>query len=108
LTVEAGGSTYCLHGLNAVHLQRHGWYRVDARGDKPGVTAAFCPPLEKLAFSIVDASERDFPEIWPEPLPAVIRVLTSSRTVEEVARDLPDATSISRLRVARFGLAGRD
>ncbi len=58
LTVETNGSRYSLHGLNAVHLEQHGWYRVDARGNKPGVSAEFCPPLEKLAFLIVD---------WPAP-----------------------------------------
>ncbi|MCA9151542.1 MAG: hypothetical protein KDA92_19655, partial [Planctomycetales bacterium] len=42
-------SPYCLHGLNAVYLEAYGWYRIDARGNKPGVAAAFSPPLEKLA-----------------------------------------------------------
>ena len=44
--------TFCLHGLNAVYLEPFGWYRIDARGNKPGVTAEFCPPIEKLAFPI--------------------------------------------------------
>ncbi|MGO9688003.1 MAG: transglutaminase-like domain-containing protein [Syntrophobacteraceae bacterium] len=90
LTVETGGLRCCLHGLNAVYLQRHGWYRVDARGNKPGVTADFCPPTEKLAFPINEASERDFPEIWAEPLSPVIRALTRNETVEEVFENLPD------------------
>jgi len=41
LTLEAEGSSYCLHGLNAVYLKRYGWYRMDARGNKPGVAAEF-------------------------------------------------------------------
>jgi transglutaminase-like putative cysteine protease len=90
LTVEANGPPYCLHGLNAVHLERFGWYRIDARGNKPGVAAEFCPPVEKLAFSIADVAERDFPEIWPEPLPLVTKVLTRYRTVEDVFENLPD------------------
>jgi transglutaminase-like putative cysteine protease len=36
--------------LNALYLPDYGWYRVDARGNKPGVAAEFCPPTEKLAF----------------------------------------------------------
>jgi len=42
---------FTLHGLNAVFLRRHGWYRLDARGNKPGVDAQFCPPAERVAFS---------------------------------------------------------
>src|SRR5690349_4342018 len=54
-----GGTACCLHGLNAVHLGQHGWYRVDPRGNKPGVAAEFCPPLERLAFPVVGVAERD-------------------------------------------------
>ena len=90
LTVETGSLRYCLHGLNAVYLNRHGWYRVDARGNKSGVTADFCPPTEMLAFPIIEASERDFPEIWAEPLFPVIKSLTRNRTVEDVFENLPD------------------
>jgi transglutaminase-like putative cysteine protease len=90
LTIETDGPAYCLHGLNAVYLKRHGWYRIDARGNKHGVAAEFCPPIEKLAFSIVDTSERDLPEIWSEPLPLVIEALSLNKTVEQVFDNLPD------------------
>lgn len=90
LTVEDQGPPYCLHGLNAVYLKRYGWYRMDARGNNPDVTTAFNPPNERLAFPIVDALERDFPEIWAEPLPVVVEVLTLHDTVEEVHLNLPD------------------
>jgi transglutaminase-like putative cysteine protease len=94
LSCYDGGAPYCLHGLNAVYLKRYGWYRIDARGNKPGVAAAFCPPQEKLAFPIREAEERDFPEIWPEPLPIVVEALTMRSTVEEVAENLPDVDVI--------------
>lgn len=81
---------YCLHGLNAVHLQDHGWYRVDARGNKPGVNARFCPPDEALAFSIHEAQERDLPEIWAEPLAPVIEVLERHERYDQVLANLPD------------------
>lgn len=90
LSIEGDGAPFSLHGLNAVYLKRYGWYRIDARGNKPGVAAEFCPPAEKLAFRVVHAEERDYPEIRSEPLPAVIEALTRWRTVEEVAANLPD------------------
>lgn len=90
LAVGTEGPPYCLHGLNAVYLKNHGWYRVDARGNKPGLIAAFNPPVETLAFPIIGASERDFPEIWAEPLPLVVKALTQNETVEQVFENLPD------------------
>ena len=39
-----------LHGLNAIWLAEFGWYRVDARGGKPGIATRFAPPVEQLAF----------------------------------------------------------
>jgi transglutaminase-like putative cysteine protease len=90
LSLEGNGAPYCLHGLNAVWLPDHGWYRIDARGNKPGVDAQFCPPRERLAFSTNDKLEADLPEIWPEPLPVVIKTLTTCCSVEEVYRNLPD------------------
>ncbi|PKD40591.1 hypothetical protein CWO84_08935 [Methylomonas sp. Kb3] len=90
LTLDGDQPPYCLHGLNAVYLSQHGWYRVDARGNKPGVEADFCPPLEKLAFPIVNPLEQDLPGIHAEPLPAVVKALTEHRTVEQVYDNLPD------------------
>lgn len=85
-----GGPPYCLHGLNAVYLEEYGWYRIDARGNKPGVHAEFCPPVERLAFPPIGAEKADLPEILPEPMAVVIRVLTEHATVEEVYENLPD------------------
>lgn len=81
---------FCLHGLNAVFLPGYGWYRIDARGNKQGVSAEFCPPVEKLAFPIVTTGEADLPEIWAEPLPVVTEVLIASQTYQDVADNLPD------------------
>ena len=90
LAVGAQGPPFCLHGLNAVYLQQHGWYRIDPRGNKLGVDAAFAPPLERLAFPILTKGEALLPEIWPEPLPMVVAALTQCTTVEQVAESLPD------------------
>jgi transglutaminase-like putative cysteine protease len=94
LTVGAEGPPYCLHGLNAIYLKPHGWYRVDARGNKIGVAAEFCPPLEKLAFPVRGNLEKDFPEILAEPHPVVVVALTQYKTVEQVFENLPDVEMI--------------
>ena len=82
---------FCLHGLNAVFLPEHGWYRIDARGNKPGVQAEFCPPQEQLAFAIKAAGEQDFTGIWDEPHALILAALQLHKTVQAVAENLPDA-----------------
>ncbi|CAD6879252.1 hypothetical protein [Methylomonas albis] len=93
LTLDGDQPPFCLHGLNAVYLPQHGWYRIDARGNKPGVNAEFCPPLEKLAFPIVNPLEQDLPGIHAEPLPTVVKALTEYQTVEQVYHNLPDVAA---------------
>jgi len=95
LSVNDEGEPYCLHGLNAVYLQEYGWYRVDARGNKEGVDARFCPPQEQLAFPIQDDNEIDFGEILAQPLAVVVDVLNNSETYLDVFNNLPDATTLS-------------
>ena len=63
LSIDGTGPPFCLHGLNAVHLDQHGWVRCDARGNKPGVDAFFDPPAERLAFATNIRGERDLPEV---------------------------------------------
>lgn len=83
-------AAYCLHGLNAVWLADFGWYRLDPRGNKPGIDARFDPPREALAFSLRDPQEYDLPGILAEPLPLVVEVLERCGSVEEVLAGLPD------------------
>lgn len=90
LAVGDAGPPFCLHGLNAVWLPAYGWLRLDARGNKPGVNAQFCPPQEQLAFAIRDPQERDLPEIWSEPLPQVVATLEQYTDYQDVLRNLPD------------------
>jgi len=90
LSVGTEGAPYCLHGLNAVYLKGSGWYRIDARGNKPGIDARFDPPLERLAFPIRERQERMLPEIWAEPLPVVVETLARYGTWDEVLANLPD------------------
>lgn len=90
LTIDNDVPPYCLHGLNAVYLKQYGWYRMDARGNKAGVNAEFVPPIEKLAFPIVSALEKNFPDIFVEPLDVVVTALTTYQTVAQVFENLPD------------------
>lgn len=90
LTIDNDRPPFCLHGLVGVYLKNHGWYRIDPRGNKPGVDADFCPPLEKLAFSTELEGEADLPEIWPEPLAIVVDALQAGSDYLDVAENLPD------------------
>jgi len=90
LSVGTGGAPYCLHGLNAVYLKDFGWYRIDARGNKPGIDARFDPPVEHLAFAIREREERMLPEIWAEPLNVVVDALERYATWDQVLANLPD------------------
>jgi transglutaminase-like putative cysteine protease len=108
LSFDGVGPPFCLHGLNAVLLPAHGWYRVDARGNrpaargnqldargnKPPVDAHFTPMAERLAFSTQLDGELLLPEIHVEPLPQVVEVLRRHATVAEVAENLPDVESV--------------
>ena len=90
LSVNEVGAPYSLHGLNAVHLSEFGWYRVDSRGNKPGVSAQFSPPVERLAFRPSFSGERNFPEILPDPLAVVVTALRRYLTWDAVYENLPD------------------
>jgi transglutaminase-like putative cysteine protease len=82
---------YCLHGLNAVYLTGFGWYRIDPRGNKPGLQAQFDPPREALPFTPSGPGEGDLPGIWAEPLPVVVEALERCTTYDQVLAALPDA-----------------
>jgi transglutaminase-like putative cysteine protease len=90
LSVGDSGAPYCLHGLNAVWLKDVGWYRIDARGNKPGVDARFAPPVETLAFATRTREERILPEIWAEPLSVIVEALECYDTWDQVLANLPD------------------
>jgi transglutaminase-like putative cysteine protease len=83
--------TYFLHGLNAIHLPDFGWYRIDARGNKPSVNAQFVPPVEQLAFTLdADAGEVNLPDIYSDPLPVVVTALSTYTTCDQLCAHLPD------------------
>jgi ribosomal protein S18 acetylase RimI-like enzyme len=90
LSIDDRGAPYTLHGLNAIFLPDIGWYRVDSRGNREGIDANFKPPKEQLAYEIRLPQEADLGNIFPEPLPVVVKVLQESKTWDEVLCSLPD------------------
>jgi transglutaminase-like putative cysteine protease len=90
LSLDGVGPPFCLHGLNAVWLAEFGWYRVDARGNKLGVTAEFTPPVERLAFSTQIAGEADISGVFPKPQSEIVRVLRQYDDANVLAANLPD------------------
>jgi len=104
LSLNDDGPPYTLHGFNAVYLPDHGWYRVDARGNKPGVAAQFTPPVEQLAFSAQAAGEAEFAEILPDPLACVVEALGRVTTWDQALAALPD---VDLRQAASIGLSVR-
>lgn len=90
LSIDDVGPPHCLHGFNAVLLPGVGWYRLDPRGNKPGIDAQFDPPRERLAFEPRLPGEHTFTRIWAEPEAVVIAALQRHRTRGELCRNLPD------------------
>jgi transglutaminase-like putative cysteine protease len=90
LLVDSQGSRLSLHGLNAIYLRDYGWYRVDPRGNKPGVDAQFDPPVERLAFAVAGPGEANLPLVYPEPISVVVKALTDCTTYDQVFHNLPD------------------
>jgi mutator protein MutT len=86
----APGAT-CLHGLNAVWLGELGrWHRLDPRGNKPGIDAAFDLDRERLAYAVDPArGEADYLDRYAEPLPQVLAALRDYPTIAELDRNLP-------------------
>ncbi|WP_305063723.1 transglutaminase-like domain-containing protein [Methanococcoides sp.] len=96
LSRDENGEPFCLHGLNAVYLPDIGWYRIDARGNKKSVNAQYAPPEEMLAYEIKVEGEADLPEIWADPLPVIVDLLTVYDNYEDVWENLPDIPLIEQ------------
>jgi transglutaminase-like putative cysteine protease len=90
LSRDGQGPPFCLHGLNAVYLPDVGWYRVDPRGNRAGVDARFIPPAERLPFVPSLPGEADLPEVFADPLPAVVEALRSHVSADDLWELLPD------------------
>lgn len=94
--IKSGDSgPFCLHSLNATYIERHGWYRMDARGNKEGVDARFEPPVERLAYQPDHPGEMDIQAVFTEPLPLVVEALARHDTWQAMYDHLPDMAMIS-------------
>lgn len=90
LAEDESATRFFLHGLVAIHLKRHGWYRVDPRGERPGVVCGFAPPVERLPYAPRLPGERDLPERFPDALACVVTTLRRWPTAAAVRAHLPD------------------
>lgn len=90
LALDDSGSAFCLHGFNFVFLNDFGWYAVDPRGNREGVSTKFDPPHVHLAFPLRQLGEKTYDTVFPDPLPAVVNVLRENQTVVALRRGLPD------------------
>jgi len=90
LSIDDQGAPYCLHGFNAIFLPEFGWYKIDARGNRPGINAQFVPPKEQLAYCVKLPGEVNFQRVWAEPLSIVVDVLQTYHHWDEVLHNLPD------------------
>ncbi|HNQ74056.1 MAG TPA: transglutaminase family protein [Verrucomicrobiota bacterium] len=89
-TPESG---YALHGLNAVYLPgRQVWFRLDPRGNKPGVNSQFSVECEQLAYPIrPELGEVDYPYVFVAPRPEVLACLHASADGHELFYKRPAA-----------------
>jgi transglutaminase-like putative cysteine protease len=94
LTVDGPNPPYCLHGLVAAFLPGHGMYRMDPRGNRPGIDARFMPPEERLAFTNTHPGERLFEGVRSAPCEPVLRALEAHTRMSELVRALPDAETL--------------
>lgn len=89
---DEGGFT--LHGLNSIFLPKHGWYRVDPRGNKPGVDAQFTPPHEKLAWPTSADGEIDFMERFADSQNMVSEWILNNTSHKQALKTLPDLMNL--------------
>lgn len=82
----------CLHALNAAYISSlERWVRFDARGNKLGVDAQFSLEKEQLAFPLNEQlGEKDYPEIYSEPLPSIVQALRNSENCHMLRMHLPE------------------
>lgn len=102
LALKGNGERFCLHGLNGVHLPEWGWYRVDPRGNKPGIDAQFVPPKEQLAFAANLSGEADPRDVLADPLLCVVDALHEHGTWDAFAAHLPDANLAQSMPVETY------
>lgn len=86
-----------IHGLNAVYLKSlDKWIRLDARGNKEGISSEFSVDIERLAFQVDESlGEEELMVVYTKPDKNVIDSLNKYDTVDELFKNLPRALSTS-------------
>jgi transglutaminase-like putative cysteine protease len=80
-----------VHGLVAVRFNA-AWHRQDPRGNRPGVDARFSLDGERLAFTPdPESNELDYPVLYAQPHPVVLRSLRAAPDRPTLWRTLPTA-----------------
>ena len=82
-------ASFYWHGLNALFLRKHGWYRLDPRGLKEGLNSIFSPPHENLPFTPTHEGEFILEQHWAKPSIEITSLLESSQSYLSVIENLP-------------------
>lgn len=85
---------HCIHALNAVFLRSlKRWVRLDARGNKKGISAQFSVDDEKLAFTVqATFGEKDYPIIFVHSHPKTVTALKeNTNALEMYKHHLPES-----------------
>lgn len=81
---------YCVHCYSAVFLENH-WIKLDARGNKEGVSAQFSLGEPVLAFPIrPNYDEYFWPGIYANPHKDTMTMLEHANTIQDVMDNIPD------------------
>lgn len=81
---------YCVHAYSAVYLEGH-WIKLDARGNKTGVTAQFSLGEPMLAFpNRPQYDEYFWNGIYADPQPEAMAMLENAKSLQDILKNIPD------------------
>ena len=75
-----------LHGFNAIYLKKHGWFKIDPKGEK----VEFNPPADTLIYDASSEGEYTDEYVYDKPHDYVTEVMLNSKTVAEFLENIPD------------------
>ena len=91
LSIDDTGAPYSLHGLNALYLEPYGWFKVDARGNKEGMSTEFLAGKDSYAFKLnPDFEEYNIDEVRSNPHEKVLSALSMFKSTSEMKKNFPD------------------
>ena len=90
IALDDEGTKFCLHGFNFVYLEEFGWYAIDPRGNREGISTDFDPPKIHLAFPIRLPGEQTYETVFTEPLSCTVTSLQTAPSVAALRDALPD------------------